>query len=323
MRIYAIFTAFLILTITVSFNNLCSLKNQNFPFQASFYSNQSKSDIKQRLIKSIKLASSRIDLAVFALNDPQIISALNIRASNVPIQIIVDKGHIEDLRARLDPRIKLLKIKQKGLMHHKTFLIDDQIFLGSTNLTSTSLRMHDNLTIEFVDQKLSKELRNGLFDQMGGFALNSNNKLITLWSLPSKNALENLIDCINTSSSSIKVAMFTLTHPLLVDALIQAKNRGVIIEVILDRNSSKGASLKAFEKLKMNNIKVFLSNGSQLMHHKIALIDQSTLIMGSTNWTVAAFEKNQDLLVKYELENQSLRVIKKIWRNLKWESKTG
>lgn len=323
MRVYSILATFLVILTALTFSSLHKNMNDNFQFKARFYSNQSQSDIKQRLIRSIKQANSRIDLAVFALNDPQIIKNLNIRASNVPIRIMVDKAQTEALRTKLDPKIKLIKMKQRGLMHHKAFLIDDQIFLGSTNLTSTSLRMHDNLTLEFVDQKLSKELRSNLFDPISKSILKSNNKQIALLPLPSKDALENLIECINYSNSSIKVAMFTLTHPLLVDALIQAKNRGVIIEVILDRNSSKGASLKAFEKLKMNNIKVFLSNGSQLMHHKIALIDQRTLIMGSTNWTVAAFEKNQDLLVKYDLENQNLRVIKKIWRNLKWESKAG
>ncbi|MGH2611481.1 MAG: phospholipase D-like domain-containing protein, partial [Rhabdochlamydiaceae bacterium] len=58
-----------------------------------------------------------------------------------------------------------------------------------------------------------------------------------------------------------------------------------------------GASKKAVQKLSSAGIEIFLSSGLPLLHHKWAYIDHKELILGSTNWTEAAFRKNEDVLL--------------------------
>jgi phosphatidylserine/phosphatidylglycerophosphate/cardiolipin synthase-like enzyme len=111
-----------------------------------------------------------------------------------------------------------------------------------------------------------------------------------------KKALCHLVDLIDQSRKKIFVAIFTLTHPDLVEALIRAKKRGVGVKVAIDAYNAGGASKKAVLQLKAENIPIYVSQGWQLFHHKWALIDHH-LVLGSANWTRAAFEKNRECLI--------------------------
>jgi phosphatidylserine/phosphatidylglycerophosphate/cardiolipin synthase-like enzyme len=115
--------------------------------------------------------------------------------------------------------------------------------------------------------------------------------------LPDLKALDDLTDQLKHAQESIFVAMFTLTHPVLLQALVDAQNRGVRVTVALDHYAARGASRKATKFLQEHKIPVIFSQGLQLLHHKWAYIDRSQVILGSTNWTKAAFTKNQDCLV--------------------------
>ena len=182
-------------------------------------------------------------------------------------------------------------VKSKGLMHRKIVIVDDAlVYLGSANMTTSSLQLHDNLSV-------------GIYDpNMAAFLKSPTSKTYTfdrgiLWLLPDYSALHAIKDKIDEARLSIFVAMFTLTQTDLIEALIRAKNRGVQVKVALDRYTARGASKKAAQRLSDAGIETFFSAGLTLLHHKWAYIDGKELILGSTNWTEAAFRKNDDLLL--------------------------
>jgi len=122
------------------------------------------------------------------------------------------------------------------------------------------------------------------------------------------------------AEKSIKVVMFTIETPLpgenskpsqLIDALIEAKNRGVDVEVILDQNVDfvgrkhpsdwevEIKSTRAYERLKDAGIKVYYDEPTRYTHCKTVIIDKKIVILGSTNWTESAFDNSieTDVLV--------------------------
>lgn len=296
------------------------LPSKNKPYL--FYSNQMRRDLKQTLLKSLSSANHSIYLSIYSLTDPQVIDMLSKKAeAGLDVQVLVDQKQTKSLTKKISKKVKIVTLKQKGLMHQKIFLIDDIIFVGSTNLTLTSLRMHDNLMAGFYFPSFSKCLKKELMIQSDGIVFSQPN-LFKFYTLPNRSALDQILSLINSAKSSIKIAMFTFTHPKVLEALSYAKDRGVQIHVILDYLSHKGASKKLAKSLGKLNIRVSHNRGIQMMHHKLAIIDNYTIIMGSTNWTKSAFEKNQEALLFFNnLPKKDLQFITRLWKNLEFESK--
>lgn len=304
------------------FYKLADIPTPTLESPIAFYSNQSQKDLKNSLIKSLKNARSEIQISVYSLSDPNVIETLNNKASEgLRVGIQIDKKQAKSLRKKLSKEIELSTVKQSGLMHQKVFLIDNICYLGSSNLTSQSLRMHDNLMLGLCLPKLNNYLKSYLFEKNRPLQ-DFHSPNLDLYLLPNKAALSRVLDCLNKAQDSIQIAMFTFTHPQVLDTLIKAQKRGVKIHVIFDYLSHKGASRFMAQKLKEAGIPIFHNRGLALMHHKLAFIDSETLIAGSTNWTKSGFEKNQESLIVIEkLSIKDKRFIKTLWRNLKWESK--
>lgn len=287
-----------------------------------FLSNQSRVDLVQSLLKSINCAKEHIAISVYSLTDPKIIEALNKQAKKgLSVEIAIDKSHARSLKKKLVPSVQVSTFKQRGLMHQKIFLIDDTVYLGSANLTTQSLRMHDNLLLGLYSPKLHRFLYQELFTQSA--KINSFKEAnFELYLLPNKECFQRVIELLNGAKKSIYIAMFTFTHPQVLEALILAKQRGVDVSVVVDHLSEKGASHKLSQRLYDEKIAVSYNRGQALMHHKLAFIDDETFIFGSTNWTKSGFEKNIEcLLVLSKLSGSEKSFIKKLWRDLKWESK--
>lgn len=269
-----------------------------------------RQDLRLTFKKAIKSAHKHIHITMYALTDPLILKWL--RHQNVETTLYFDPsaGHIDS-----SPHFQATALKAKGLMHKKILIIDDAlVFLGSANMTTSSLLLHDNLTIGFHSPPLAQFLQGNtpspFFFQVG-------QNLAEIHLLPDKEgkALTRLIHELDSAKKSISLSMFTLTHPLLIQSLISAKNRGVNVTLCIDFYAARGASKKALSLLSQENIPILLSRGQQLLHHKWALIDNQTFILGSTNWTKAAFTKNQDcLLFLKELSSSQIAYLKKLWK---------
>jgi len=286
----------------------------------TLYSNQCQQDLTLLFLEAIRKTKKSIYLVMFGLSDPSILKALQKKTND-----LVDISIYYDLRgsSNLYPFLHactLHAIRKPGLMHHKALLIDEKlVFLGSTNMTTHSLRMHDNLVIGLVNKQIATFLKEKLPYSSGHLQTFVGGQKIDLWILPDPkgHALYELKKKIRQSRQSIKIALFTFTHPHLVDELIAAHERGVTITIVLDMHSGLGASAKATDILKQRGIPVRFSQGVQLLHHKFMLIDDETLIAGSANWTKAAFTKNNDCLIMlHGLIPKQRSFMGRLWRRI-------
>jgi phosphatidylserine/phosphatidylglycerophosphate/cardiolipin synthase-like enzyme len=263
-----------------------------------FYASQCRQDLKRVLLTSIHRAKKSLHVITFGLNDLAILHSLEDKAKEgISMKVFYDRKasnviHLSNHEA--------YPLKMKGFMHQKIVIVDEKtVFLGSANLTHTSLQMHDNLLLGFYQEDLAKFLQKNTPFHPGYFCTFLGKQKIEVYLLPDKRkkAFASLQNLLHTAEKKITVCMFTLTHPLLVKELILAHERGVELHVVVDYHSALGSSSKAVDSLQKAGIPVFLHQGSQLFHHKYAEIDEKILICGSSNWTKAAFEKNQDCFV--------------------------
>lgn len=113
----------------------------------------------------------------------------------------------------------------------------------------------------------------------------------------------------------------------LVEELVNAHERGVDVKVVLDQNipfigkedvddwEIEGKNAWCYKRLKETGIDVGYDDATKYTHAKALVIDEETVILGSSNWTESALHKNfeTDVLIKSkELAQELLGEIKKI-----------
>jgi phosphatidylserine/phosphatidylglycerophosphate/cardiolipin synthase-like enzyme len=104
-----------------------------------------------------------------------------------------------------------------------------------------------------------------------------------IWFPPADRADLKLIDLLDSAQSEIKFAFFDIELESIAQALIRAHNRGVLVKVVTDNNYlGSGNQVNALEAA---GIEVKHDGDSGLMHNKFAVIDNTTVWMGSYNAT--------------------------------------
>ena len=113
---------------------------------------------------------------------------------------------------------------------------------------------------------------------------------------------------IDQAKKELLVAVYAFTNDELANALVQAKKRGVVVQVVIDRDfdtrteSSKGKYFEAHKVplRRLSGTKLKSSErDSGLMHQKFAVIDRKTVFTGSYNWTHSAESANDENLLLF------------------------
>jgi len=117
-----------------------------------------------------------------------------------------------------------------------------------------------------------------------------------------------LLELINKEQHSVKMTIYLLTDEQIMQALINAHQRGVIIEIVVDPKHMYDRSSRVYQ-LCQKGICVFVFNpkysdlaGTGLMHNKFVIFgpehaSTSVVWTGSFNFTKAAREWNQEHIV--------------------------
>jgi phosphatidylserine/phosphatidylglycerophosphate/cardiolipin synthase-like enzyme len=113
---------------------------------------------------------------------------------------------------------------------------------------------------------------------------------------PKGGATEAVVQEIHSARQEILVQAYSFTSKPIAKALIDAKKRGIKIEAVLDKSNAT-AKYSAATFLYNAGIPVLIDDKHAIAHNKIIIIDKSTLITGSFNFTSAAENKNAENLL--------------------------
>lgn len=168
----------------------------------------------------------------------------------------------------------------------------------------------------------------------------------SLGNTPSKekdiSCVQALCDLYDGAHQSIDIAIFSLSEPNIIEAIIRAHQRGLEVLVIADASQSKGKAMAAsLKKLVDAGITVKVTTKQHaLMHNKVSIVDMQTVATGSFNYSVSASKRNDENLiilngvnvakqfyeyaVKRVLENETLKtyIIPQIRRPLQPNSRS-
>jgi phosphatidylserine/phosphatidylglycerophosphate/cardiolipin synthase-like enzyme len=134
---------------------------------------------------------------------------------------------------------------------------------------------------------------------------------------------------IELAKKELLVAVYAFTSEDLASALIQAKKRGVVVQVVVDREfdlANENSKAKFFESQKIPVRRISgvrgISNQKEagLMHQKFAIIDSRIIFTGSYNWTYSAENLNDENLLFFRDAGPLAEEYRKAFFRL-WERK--
>ena len=87
--------------------------------------------------------------------------------------------------------------------------------------------------------------------------------------------------------------------------------------MVLDKTQSFGTSKKVAAWLKKKGLPVRVSTCPGMHHYKVMSIDDTTLVLGSANWTKAAFTQNDDCyIILQNLKPKHRKKMDQLWTKL-------
>lgn len=113
---------------------------------------------------------------------------------------------------------------------------------------------------------------------------------------PDSRSYQRLLEVIQSARKSIDVCVYTITDDRISRLLLQAHDKGLAVRVISDDEKSMDLGSDII-RLNQAGIPVAVDNSSDHMHHKFAILDQTTLLNGSFNWTRSASSSNSENVV--------------------------
>lgn len=116
---------------------------------------------------------------------------------------------------------------------------------------------------------------------------------------PPSNCLQPIINVINKATGSIYVQAYGLSHPQIIAALVNARDRGVEVRVLLDR-SNLTQKYSGLNQLKEAGIETTIDMVPGIAHNKIMIIDHLITVTGSFNFTKSAATRNAENLLIIE-----------------------
>jgi phosphatidylserine/phosphatidylglycerophosphate/cardiolipin synthase-like enzyme len=113
---------------------------------------------------------------------------------------------------------------------------------------------------------------------------------------PEGGCTEAVVREIDAAQTSILVQAYSFTSAPIAKALVDAHQRGVHVEAILDR-SQKSEKYSSADFVVHTGIPTMIDAKHAIAHNKVIIIDGGIVITGSFNFTKAAEERNAENLL--------------------------
>ena len=284
---------------------------------ATIPSSDYENGIDDILAAAIGEATTTLDIAAFELNSDAVYDAIAAaHERGIQVRIVTDDDHgLRDegnshLRDLLQAGIPVVDDSRSGLMHNKFVIIDQRtVWTGSLNLTvNGSYRNNNNLLVvhsaqaaaafqaEFEEMFERKQFGKRSPDD-GTVTLDFDGGEVSIIFAAEADEIGALTAEIAQAERSIRFMTFVFSLEELAQAmLLQAENFDFTVEGIFEERNST-ANWSQLPALHCAGAKVRQDGNRYILHHKVIIIDEDTVITGSFNFSSSAAERNDENIV--------------------------
>jgi phosphatidylserine/phosphatidylglycerophosphate/cardiolipin synthase-like enzyme len=216
-------------------------------------------------------------------------------------------------------------------MHDKFMVIDkSEVWLGSMNFTDSgtyednnhlirifSTQMAENYTKEFEEMFLEEEFGENIEAETPHPELTIDGTQVDTFFSPDDGVLNNLAVVLSSAEESIYFLAFSFTSNDL-GAIVRAKEEdGLRVQGVMDEEQISSNQGTEYDPFKQADINVRIDGNAGQMHHKVFIIDESIVVLGSYNFSQSAETRNdENLLIIYNelIAEQFMMEFQRVWR---------
>ncbi len=271
-----------------------------------------------------------IDLAVYSLNLWSVRDAL-LRAyrRGVAVRVVIESDNLDspEVRSLIQAGIPVLGDRRQGLMHHKFIILDrSQVCTGSMNYTAGSA-YRDNNNLVCIRSAAMAENYQREFDEMfveDRFGPDSrpdtprprltlDGVQVEVYFSPDDGAAARIIELIQGAQRSIHFLAYSFTSDAIGEAMRQ---QAIFVSLygVMDDGQASSNTGSEYEVFWNMGLDVHLDGNPGLMHHKVIILDQQTVIFGSYNFTESAEQRNDENLVIVHDPAVAAAFLSEFWR---------
>lgn len=267
-----------------------------------------ESNCSKALVKLIE-NSTRLRCAIYDLEDSSIIASM---ASHPDAAVIIEEQNLHHLIIKgSHAGLRIFADQNRQLQHNKFCVFDSEIvWTGSFNPTDNgNLRNNENVIIihsRYIAESFEDEWNEmmqgkyGRGEEVRHSHIMLNRNLIESYFCPEDHCSQIVRLHIGRAKESIYFMQFSFTDSMIAKMLVDRQRHGVEVEGIVEK-SRITMKYEMFHYLTANGIHVFPDANPYVMHHKVFIIDEETVMTGSYNPTQNADTQNdENLLVVHD-----------------------
>lgn len=272
--------------------------------------------IDTQLAAAIGGARSTLDIAAYEFNNEILTEAvIEAHERGVRVRVVTDdEAGIEDdettLSRLIAAGIPVVDDDRTDLMHNKFVIIDGSVvWTGSWNLTINGTYRNNNNVIRLRSRRAVENFQ-AEFDEMfidrqfgPTSPANTPNPTFTqdgvpigIYFAPEDDVTTAMIDALRSADSHIRIMTFSFTLDDVRDVILAEAASGVQVEGIFD---SLQATRPFSELIPLHcaGLPMRTDGGRFILHHKVFIIDDDTVVTGSFNFSANATEANDENLL--------------------------
>jgi phosphatidylserine/phosphatidylglycerophosphate/cardiolipin synthase-like enzyme len=277
---------------------------------ASFYVD----GIDAPLAQAIDGVQATLDIAAFEFNNEVMTQAvLNAHERGVRIRIVTDDEHgLEDedesIPVFIEAGIPVVDDDRSGLMHNKFMIMDNTVvWTGSMNYTRNGVYRNNNHLVALRSQRAVRAYQEefnemfergefGITSTTGSAAYNQDGTPVQIYFASEDNVVGAINAELAAAKNTIRFLAFSFTQDDIGQAMFDADARGVEVTGVFELRGSE-TRFSEMGRMFCSGWDVRQDGNPYVLHHKVIIVDDDTVLTGSFNFSANATESNDENLL--------------------------
>ena len=285
------------------------------------------------LVEAIDAARLSIDVAAYSISLNSVRNAL-IRAHDkgVTVRVVMESNNMDrsDVQIMLEAGIPILGDDRPGLMHDKFIVIDrSEVWLGSMNFTDSgayddnnnmirirSTKIAENYTVEFNEMFESGLFGDRVLAQTPNPRITLDGTQVDTYFSPDDGVLTAIYTLLSGAEESIYFLAFSFTSNELGAIVREQARAGLDVRGVMDREQVASNTGTEFDPFQQAGLDVRIDGNDGQMHHKVFIVDEKIVVMGSYNFSRAAEERNDETVIivyNEDIANFFMEEFERVW----------
>jgi phosphatidylserine/phosphatidylglycerophosphate/cardiolipin synthase-like enzyme len=270
------------------------------------------------IVEAIDAARLSVDVAAYSLSLNSVRNAL-LRAHDrgATVRIVMESSNMDrsDPEILIEAGVPVIGDNRDGLMHDKFIVIDkSEVWMGSMNFTdggayednNNLMRIHsvkiaENYLKEFEEMFSENRFGEDVVPETPNPIILIDETRVDTYFSPDDGVLSALIPVLQSAQESIYFLTYSFTSNQLGEIIRQKAEADVTIAGVMDDEQVRSNQGTEFDPFRQADLNVRIDGIDGLMHHKVFIVDEKIVVMGSYNFSQNAEQRNdENILIIYD-----------------------